>query len=57
MAAYCSRAASAPASSARVAAVTGNSAEHQPPLRPEAPNPATSCSSSAMRSAGSASCR
>ena len=32
----------------------GNSAEHQPPLRPEAPNPATSASSTTIRSAGSA---
>ena len=57
MAAYCSRAASAPTSSASVAALTGNSAEHQPPLRPEAPNPATSCSSTATRSDGSTACR
>ena len=32
----------------------GNSALHQPPLRPEAPNPATSASSTAIRSDGSA---
>ena len=35
----------------------GNSAEHQPPLRPDAPNPAISASSTAIRSAGSASAR
>ena len=33
---------------------TANNAEHQPPLRPEAPNPATSFSTTAMRSVGSA---
>ena len=32
----------------------GKRALHQPPLRPEAPNPATSCSSTATRSVGSA---
>ena len=32
----------------------GNSAEHQPPLRPEAPNPATSASTTTIRSVGSA---
>ena len=32
----------------------GKSALHQPPLRPEAPNPATSCSSTATRRVGSA---
>ena len=35
----------------------GNSAEHQPPLRPEAPKPAISRSTIAIRSAGSISCR
>ena len=33
----------------------GNSAEHQPPLRPEAPKPATSASTTTIRSVGSAS--
>jgi len=32
----------------------GKSAEHQPPLRPDAPNPAISFSSTAIRSVGSA---
>ena len=36
---------------------TANSAEHQPPLRPEAPNPTTSRSITAMRRLGSASAR
>ena len=34
-----------------------NSAEHQPPLRPDAPNPATACSSTTMRRLGSAAAR
>ena len=32
----------------------GNSALHQPPLRPEAPKPATSASSTTIRRCGSA---
>ena len=32
----------------------GNSAEHQPPLRPDAPYPAISASSTAIRRLGSA---
>ena len=43
-----------PATLSRVASDTLNSAEHQPPLRPDAPKPATSRSSTAMRSPGSA---
>jgi hypothetical protein len=35
----------------------GNSAEHQPPLRPEAPNPVISRSTIAIQSAGSSSWR
>ena len=35
----------------------GNSAEHQPPLRPDAPKPATSASSTTIRSDGSARAR
>ncbi len=35
----------------------GKSAEHQPPLRPDAPYPATSASSTTIRSVGSASAR
>ena len=35
----------------------GKSAEHQPPLRPDAPNPAFSASSTTTRSVGSASAR
>ena len=35
----------------------GNRAEHQPPLRPEAPNPAISRSHITMRSPGSARAR
>ena len=38
----------------RVASETLNSAEHQPPLRPDAPNPTTSRSRTAMRRPGSA---
>jgi hypothetical protein len=34
-----------------------NSAEHQPPLRPDAPNPAISRSTTAIRSDGSARAR
>ena len=47
-------AASGPPRPARVDHEVGNRALHQPPLRPEAPKPATSCSSTAIRSPGSA---
>jgi hypothetical protein len=40
-----------------LAADAGNSAEHQPPLRPEAPKPATSRSSTIVRRLGSARAR
>ncbi len=39
IAAYCALAAAAPDSRASVVGDTGNRAEHQPPLRPEAPKP------------------
>jgi len=45
---------SRPESLASRAHEVGNSAEHQPPLRPDAPKPATSRSSTAIRSDGSA---
>ena len=45
------------AASAGDARGRGNSAEHQPPLRPDAPKPAVSASSTAIRSDGSASAR
>ena len=50
------RAPSRPSRAARpvVASTAGNSAEHQPPLRPEAPKPAVSASSTTTRSVGSA---
>ena len=54
---YCATAASRPASAASRRALTGNSAEHQPPLRPDAPKPATSASSTTIRSPGSGCCR
>ena len=38
----------------RFASDAGNSAEHQPPLRPDAPKPAVSASSTTIRSVGSA---
>ena len=47
--------ASAPARSpilARESSEAGNRAEHQPPLRPEAPKPTVSASSTAIRSVG-----
>jgi hypothetical protein len=47
-------AASKPCSRSSEPADRGNSAEHQPPLRPDAPNPAISRSSTAMRRPGSA---
>ena len=43
-----------PASAARRSRFMATNAEHQPPLRPEAPNPATSRSSTAIRIPGSA---
>ena len=49
------RMASSPCRRANVASDVANSAEHQPPLRPDAPKPATSRSTTAMRNAGSTS--
>ena len=46
-----------PFSCATLSSDAGNSAEHQPPLRPDAPNPATSASTTATFSEGSASAR
>ena len=46
-----------PGRRASLSCEAGNSAEHQPPLRPDAPNPATSASSTTMRRVGSASAR
>ena len=43
-----------PPSRASLGFDAGNSAEHQPPFLPEAPNPAVSCSRTATRRAGSA---
>ena len=57
IAAYCAIAASRPASAASRSIGTGNSAEHQPPLRPDAPKPAISASTSTIRSSGSSCCR
>ena len=57
IAACCASADSREPSSAREDSDAGNRAEHQPPLRPLAPNPATSASSTAIRSDGSASAR
>ncbi len=42
-----------PGSAARVASEAGKSAEHQPPLRPDAPKPAVSASSTTTRIDGS----
>ena len=58
--AWCSAIASArvePGSAAVFASDAGNRAEHQPPLRPDAPNPAVSASSTTTRIVGSASSR
>ena len=49
------RIASGPCRRASAASDVANSAEHQPPLRPDAPKPATSRSTTAMRRDGSAS--
>ena len=46
-----------PGRRASLSCEAGNSAEHQPPLRPDAPYPATSASSTTMRRVGSASAR
>ncbi|GAA1619319.1 hypothetical protein GCM10009744_02470 [Kribbella alba] len=43
-----------PGKAARRFEETGNRAEHQPPFRPEAPNPAVSASRTTIRSVGSA---
>ena len=50
-------AASAPCRRAIPLEAGGNSAEHQPPLRPDAPKPANSRSTIAIRIAGSMLCR
>ena len=55
MARRIARMASTPCRRASAASEVANSAEHQPPFRPDAPNPATSRSSTATRSEGSAS--
>ena len=54
MARRIARMASTPCWRASAASEVAKRAEHQPPLRPEAPKPATSRSSTAMRSEGSA---
>ena len=46
-----------PTVAASLSSEAGNSAEHQPPLRPDAPKPAISASSTTIRSVGSASAR
>ena len=46
-----------PGRAAKVDKEAGKSAEHQPPLRPEAPKPTRSASSTTIRSVGSASAR
>ncbi len=52
MAAFWRRAAARPCSRAILSQEAGKSSEHQPPLRPEAPKPAISFSSTAMRRPG-----
>ena len=47
-------AASRPAIRLSLPSDAGNSAEHQPPLRPDAPNPAISASHTAIRRPGCA---
>jgi hypothetical protein len=47
-------AASRPAIRSSLVSDAGNRAEHQPPLRPEAPNPAISASQTTTRRLGSA---
>ena len=54
MARYMAMAASAPAIRSSLPSDAGNSAEHQPPLRPEAPNPAISRSQITIFRVGSA---
>ena len=54
MARYIAIAASRPAIRSSLPSEAGNRAEHQPPLRPEAPNPAMSRSQTAIFRAGSA---
>ena len=46
-----------PASAARCSREAGKRAEHQPPLRPDAPNPTCSASSTTTRRPGSAAAR
>ena len=57
MARRIARIASRPCRRASAASEVANKAEHQPPFRPDAPNPATSRSKTATRSEGSASAR
>ena len=57
MARYMAIAAFRPAILASFASDAGNNAEHQPPLRPDAPNPAISASHTAMRRLGCARAR
>ena len=54
MARYMAIAASRPAIRSSLPSDAGNSAEHQPPFRPEAPKPAISRSQTAIFRAGSA---
>ena len=54
MARYIATAASRPAIRVSLPSEAGNSAEHQPPLRPDAPKPAISASHTATRSPGCA---
>ena len=51
---YMAMAASRPAILVSLASDAGNSAEHQPPLRPDAPNPAMFASQTATRRPGCA---
>ena len=50
---YMAMACSRPAIRSSLPSDAGNSAEHHPPLRPDAPNPAISCSQSTTDSRGS----
>ena len=54
---YMAMAASRPAIRVSLASDAGNSAEHQPPLRPDAPNPAMFASQTATRRPGCAPAR
>ena len=57
MAVRMARMAATPCRRAKATSEAGNSEEHQPPLRPDAPKPATSRSTTATRSVGSADAR